>query len=101
MTMKFIYAKPLDESRSAVVFDMGNGKVLGGVVIISEFSNEYKPGTTLSQNAKYEGINRSRIQMHWEWSKSVSAVDLKSGKASLFDRVESEPEMKTVKGKTK
>jgi hypothetical protein len=39
--------------------------------------------------------------MHWEWSKSISAVDLKSGKASLFDRVESEPEMKTVKGKTK
>lgn len=98
MTMKLVFAKPLDESRSAVVFDMGNGKVVGGVVIISEISNNYKRNTPLAATARYEGIDRSHITMHWEWSKSVNAADLQSGKASLFD---DEPEMKTVEGKSK
>lgn len=96
MTMKFLYAKPLGDNTCAVVIDMGNGYVVGGEVIITEFNNDYRPNVSLKDAASYTGIQRSRIRMEWAWSKGVKAKDLINGVASIFD----EPEMKVVEATT-
>lgn len=95
MTMKFLYAKPLGDNTCAIVIDMGNGYVVGGEVIITEFSNDYQLNVSLKDAASYKGIRQSRVRLEWAWSKGVKAHDLINGVASIFD----EPEMKVVEAK--
>ena len=92
MTMKFLYAKPMGDNTCAIVVDMGNGYVVGGEVIITEFTNAYRANVSLRDAASYKGIRNSHIQLEWKWSKGVKATDLINGVASIFD----EPEMKIV-----
>lgn len=94
MTMKFLYAKPLGENTCAIVVDMGNGYVVGGEVIITEFNNDYATNVTLKDAAGYKGISRSRIKLEWAWSKGVKANDLISGEANIFGN-----ELKVVEAK--
>jgi hypothetical protein len=92
MTMKFLYAKPLGDNTCAIVVDMGNGYVVGGEVIITEFSNDYVTNVSLKDAASYKGIRQSRIMLEWAWSKGVKASDMINGTDTIFEK----PEMKTV-----
>lgn len=94
MTMKFLYAKPLGDNTCAIVVDMGNGYVVGGEVIITEFNNDYAPNTSLKDAAGYKGISRSRIRLEWAWSKGVKTSDMISGAETIFGN-----ELKVVEAK--
>ena len=73
--MKIIFAKALDGYRSAIVFDTGNGKIIGGVGYIARASNDYKLGGSLLAAARYEGIDKTHLDIKWEWCKSVNAEE--------------------------
>ncbi len=89
---KILYAKALDDIRTAVVIDTGNGKIIGGVAILNYFSNKYKPGNTLQESARYIGIEKSTLDLVWEWNKVVSEHDLHHGVDRLFTAdIEPEP----------
>jgi len=71
--MKIIFVKALDDYRSAIVFDMDNGRIIGGVGYMARLSNDYKPGVSLLSAARYEGIDITHLDIKWEWCKSVNA----------------------------
>lgn len=100
MTMKLIFAKALDDSRSAVMFDMGNGKIVGGVVIIAQMSNQFGD-TTLLKAARYEGIKTSSLELHWQWSRSLKTEDCEKFLTAILDNnIDAEfIEVKTIEHK--
>ena len=101
--MRIIFAKIIDDLRSAIVIDMGNNNIMGGVGIVSRVNNHYKAGVSLMQAAKREGITTSEIDIHWEWVKNVNAEEFERNRlwetAPLIEATPMQKKLQSLKDK--
>ena len=65
--MRLLWAKALDDYRTAIVIDDGMGQLLGGVVLMTEFT------TTI--NYHHHWNNGLTMKFYWEWFRVVNSPE--------------------------
>jgi len=65
--MRVLFAKAIDEVRTAIVIDMGNEQLFGGVVFLTDFK------INMRWHPAYPGDMDLRFK--WEWYKVIDNAD--------------------------
>ena len=86
--MRLLWAKALDEHRTAIVIDSGMGELVGGVVILTDLTMHHIYG--------FRNLSTLELKFYWEWSRVVKSPE-DFAESKEWECRKLEPPMKLIK----
>lgn len=65
--MRLLWARALDDMRTAIVIDTGGGQLLGGVAVMTRFN--------MTMGCWDYHYNTMEMKFSWEWSRVIDSAE--------------------------